>query len=382
MKHDKNIQKKIMVIRYQILGLISLVLLGFCHCQQEQHSNFHPSKGETVRALKDTIGFSFTEEQITAVVQLSENLEQAELQANRQKYGAGSWIAGICPHDDHLLAGRVYVHLFQNLRAKRIVIFGVGHKAGQWGAKDVLIFDRFNFWRGPRGPVKVSDLREEIISLLPQSDFVINDDWQAEEHSVEGIVPFIQYYLPEAEIVSIIVPYMNWDRIGILSSHLAEALAKLVQKHDWQLGADIAFICSNDGDHYGDVAWGDKNFAPFGADEVGYLKATAQDSSLIKENLAGKLTGDKLKNFCSRVWGDSDLKDYKIRWCGRFSIPFGLNTVRLLAEKMNRPPLTGYFLRYANSYSLGKLPLENLGIGTTAPYHLRHWVGYSALGYR
>jgi hypothetical protein len=101
---------------------------------------------------------------------------------------------------------------------------------------------------------------------------------------------------------------------------------------------------------------------------------------LIKINLTGELTAEKLQNFCQRVWGENNLKEYQIRWCGRFAIPFGLNTVRILMEKLNHLQLSGYFLRYDNSYNLGKLPLD-IGIGTTAPNNIHHWVGYSAIGY-
>ena len=333
-----------------------------------------------MRGLVDTVGFSFTSDQIKEVVKLSEKLETVQLAQNRQKYGAAKWIAGICPHDDHLLAGRVYVHLFQNLKAKRIVIFGVGHKALKWGVRDSLIFDSFDFWRGPLGPVRVSGLRDEVVALLPDTIFTVNNDWQSQEHSVEGIVPFIQYYLPEAEIVSIVVPYMNWSRIQLISDLLADAFAQVVKKHNWKLGDDIAFIFSNDGDHYGDQDWGGRNLAPFGADEQGHRKENELDMSLIRENLTGEITADKLRSFCERVWGD-DITEYKIRWCGRFSVPLGLNTVRLLMEKLDKNPLEGFFLRYDDSYDLGKLPLENIGIGTTAPNNIHHWVGYPTVGY-
>lgn len=334
----------------------------------------------TVRPLVDTVGFSFNRNQIAAIIQLAEQLEQPALQQQRQQFAERPWIAGICPHDDHLLAGRVYVHLFQNMRATRYIIFGVAHKARDWGAENVVIFDNYDFWRAPYGPMKISALRDELIRSLPQSDFVVNNNWQSIEHSVEGIVPFIQHYHRQAEIVSILVPYMNWQRIDTLSAHLASALAAIIQRHQWKLGEDLAFICSNDGDHYGDQDWGGRNLAPFGADAAGYLKATQQDSSLIREHLTGELTATGLREFCFRVWGDEDIREYKIRWCGRFAIPLGLNTVRLLMTRLDHPPLRGYLLRYDTSYHLGKLPLD-IGIGTTAPNNIHHWVGYSAIGY-
>ncbi len=365
------------IIKLLLFGLVCQITLT---CQKKKDEISSIPENSKVRALKDTVGFSFNDEQIQAIVRLSEKLEQQSLERNQKKFKNKKWIAGICPHDDHLLAGRVYVHLFQNMKAKRYIIFGVAHKARDWGAEDGLIFDSYDYWRAPYASIKVSTLRQEIIDLLSKEDFFINNDWQSEEHSVEGIVPFIQHYRRDAEIVSILVPYMNWQRIEQLSEDLAGALTKIIQKYNWKLGEDIAFICSNDGDHYGDQDWGDRNLAPFGADEAGYLKATQQDSSLINKNLTGELAAEKLRDFCCRVWGETDLKEYKIRWCGRFSIPYGLNTVRILMEKLNHPPLTGHFLRYGNSYSLGKLPLD-IGLGTTAPNNIRHWVGYSAIGY-
>ena len=363
------------------ISCIAVIIVALINCEQNNGSNLSLPPNATIRALKDTVGFSFTKKQIEAIVNLSEQLEQKEIEQNREKYGDTNWIAGVCPHDDHLLAGRVYVHLFQNMNARRYVIFGVAHKAANWGAQDSLIFDSFDFWKSPYGPIKVSGLRQEIVDLLPQNDFIVNDEWQSAEHSVEGIIPFLHHYRRDAEIVSILVPYMNWARIEQLSDDLAEVFAKIIQKHSWKLGEDIAFICSNDGDHYGDQDWGGRNLAPFGTDEAGFLKATQQDSSLIRKNLTSELTAEKLQDFCTRVWGEKSLKEYKIRWCGRFSVPFGLNTVRVLMEKLNHPALTGFLLRYDNSYRLGKLPLD-IGIGTTAPNNIHHWVGYSAIGYR
>lgn len=360
------------------IGCIGLLigLLAFC----EKHRSQPLPNSARIRALRDTVGFSYQRDQIEAVVAMAEKLEHEQILSHRARFARRPWIAGICPHDDHLLAGRVYVHLFQNMKARRYVIFGVAHRAGQWGVRDSLVFDDFDFWNSAYGPIKISSLREEITALLPQGTFVVNNEWQSEEHSVEGVVPFIQHYRRDAEIVSILVPYMNWDRIEQLSGHLSEALATIIQKHGWRLGEDLAFICSNDGDHYGDQDWGGRNLAPFGADDAGYLKATHQDSSLIRDNLTGELTGEKLRDFCQRVWGENDLTAYKIRWCGRFAVPFGLNTVRKLMAQLHHAPLHGYLLRYDTSYRLEKLPLE-IGIGTTAPFNIHHWVGYSAIGY-
>ena len=65
-------------------------------------------------------------------------------------------------------------------------------------------------------------MRSEIIKSLPKEDYIINDKWQAIEHSVEGILPFLQYYNRNAEIVSILVPYMDWPVIDKISKDLSK----------------------------------------------------------------------------------------------------------------------------------------------------------------
>ncbi len=340
---------------------------------------------QRVRGLTDTVGFAHTAAQIEQVVCAAEALELDRLVANAARFSLDNdsrWIAAVCPHDDHLLAGRVYVHVFRYLRATRVVFFGVAHKANDYRLRDVLVFDSYAAWRGPYGPVPVAALRQELLAQLPAHAYVVNDEFQALEHSVEGILPFLQHAVREVEIVTILVTPMNWKRIDELSAHLAKALAAAIRRHRWVLGRDIAFVCSNDGDHYGDQDWGGRNMAPFGADLCGHRIQTAVDSLLALSTLAGPLAAPKLESFCRQVWAEEDISQYKIRWCGRFAIPFGLETVGKTVAALGLSPLTGYLLRYDTSYRLGTLPLQDIGLGTTAPHHLRHWVGYTALGYR
>jgi len=359
-----------------------LATLALVSCHQERATT--PTQMR-LRGLKDTVGFSYTAEQIQRVVRAAEELEGERIRANAVRFNLDNdsrWVAAVCPHDDHLLAGRVYVHVFQHLRARRVVFFGVAHKANDFGLHDQLIFDSFTAWRAPYGPVSISPLRQELIAQLPNDSYLVNDEFQSLEHSVEGIVPFLQHYVRDAEIVSILVPPMAWPRIDQLSGQLAKALAVAIRRHGWVLGRDIAFICSNDGDHYGDQDWGGRNMAPFGADLCGHRIQTALDSLLALSTLAGPLAAPKLESFCRQVWGEEDIRQYKIRWCGRFAVPFGLETVRKTVAALGLSPLQGHLLRYDTSFRLGTLPLPDIGLGTTAPYNLHHWVGYTALGYR
>ena len=68
-------------------------------------------------------------------------------------------------------------------------------------------------------------------------------------------------------------------------------------------------------------------------------------------------------------------------WCGKFSVPFGLLTAEKTISKTFGKKITGMVLRYSDSYSEGVIPLKQTGMGTTAPFSLKHWVGYLSMGY-
>jgi predicted class III extradiol MEMO1 family dioxygenase len=184
------------------------------------------------------------------------------------------------------------------------------------------------------------------------------------------------------EIVSILVPYMKWDRLVKLSKELARVMATIVSKNNWVLGGDIAFLASCDCVHYGDEGWGKTYYCPFGSSRSGYEKAVEQEHDLIDKHLVGNLDAEKVYGLFTRLVDQDDVKTYKITWCGRFSVPFGLVFLDQLMKDLKHEPLVGKFLRYGTSVSLGKLPIEQFGMGQTAPSNLHHWVGYVAIGYR
>ena len=332
------------------------------------------------RGLVDTVGFAHTALQIDSVVAISERLE-APLLAREDRLFPKAFIGGISPHDDYLYAGQVYVHIMRRIRAKRVVLFGVAHHAWKWKVENQLIFDKFCQWRGPFGPVKVSSLREEILKDLPKGDYLISNAYQSEEHSLEALIPFLQYYNRQAEIVPILVPYMRWERMDSLATDLAEVVAKICRKHGWRLGEDVAFLISNDCCHYGDQDWGGKNFAPFGCDVPGYLRAIRREHDLIDGHLTGRTEPERLHALLYRLVDKNDVHTYKITWCGRFSVPFSVDFLHHLSEQLHLAPFSGHLLRYGTSVEFGELPVRRFGLGDTAPSNLHHWVGYVAIGY-
>ncbi len=114
-----------------------------------------------------------------------------------EPYRQGAVIRGsILPH--HLLASDMIHEVFQNVKNqqyKTVVLIGPDHESILMGK----VFTTLKDWQTPMGVLKTN---REIVSRLLQNDFMIEDDAKmTKEHSVSSIVPFVKYYLSDAEIV-------------------------------------------------------------------------------------------------------------------------------------------------------------------------------------
>ena len=339
-----------------------------------------------MRGQMDIVGFVTTANQMDAVIDQTSHAAAKQRQHLHDTLGFTddtAFIAGVCPHDDYYYAGRLYSLLMPHIKAHTVIVFGVFHKARHFDCKNTLVFGTYRTWRGPYGPVKVSPLREEIIKRLPRDDYVVNNDMQMVEHSIEAIVPFLQAKNRDVEIIPILVPYMQWETIDRLAGHLADALQSILTENGLKLGSDVCMISSADAVHYGDAGWGGKNFADFGTDIQGYNLAVERDITLAEDYLSGPIDADKLEKYLYKCVDPEDVVNYRITWCGRFSIPFGLSVASRLTESLESRPLEGFLLDYGTSVSEASLDTSDLeGLGVTAPNNLHHWVGYAAIGYR
>ena len=334
------------------------------------------SEGDLVRGQLDTVGFPVTADQAEDVGSAAVRLEGLAAGVPGEPL-----VGGLCPHDDHLYAGRVYVHLTQRITAPRVVLVGVFHKAREWQLADRVVFDGFQAWHGPWGPVAVDPLRDELIAALRPSSYSVDNAMHCREHSIEAIVPFLQRARRDLTIVPILVPYMGWERIDELTGEMAAALSAAMASHGWRLGRDLAIVVSSDAVHYGD----DFDHAPFGTDAEGYQRAVARDLALARAHLEGPLQADRLAGLLEELVEPGDIRRYRIPWCGRFSIPFGLELLRKTAALTGAGVPRGRLLRHGTSLSEPELPVRqatrDAGLGKTAPSNLHHWVGYAAVGY-
>ncbi len=326
-----------------------------------------------VRPVRDDVGFCWDRGQMERLVTYLDSHEDTKLDGR-------SLLGGISPHDDYLYAGRVYFPLFRALRTKEVVIFGVTHGTVRKEIGDpqnVLIFDSFSKWRGVLGDIEPSPLRAQLTSLLPPARIQINNSAHSLEHSIEALLPFLQYYNPGIKITPIMITAMPFDTMKVVADTLAALIARYVRERGLVLGTDIAFLISSDANHYG----ADFNNTPFGIDLKAHEEGTKLDRDIAGEYLVGEISPEKIQGLTRRIWGKKYTEPSTTLWCGRYSIPFGMLTTLDVVRRITGSGVMGRLLRYSDTYSEGVLPLTKTGMGLTAPFSLKHWVGFFSVAF-
>jgi len=291
----------------------------------------------------------------------------------------GLLIGAISPHDDYLYAGKVYYPLYKLIKAKEVVIFGVTHgtvRKAMNDPKNVLILDDYKYWQGPYKNVEISPLREIIKSKLDKNYFMVNDKAQDIEHSIEAVVPFLQYYNRDVKITPIMVTQMSFERMDSITADLSEIIKYYITSNNLKPGKDIFFLISTDADHYGE----DFDNSPFGEDAKAHMEATENDRRIANTYLNTDITHKDIEGLKNELWGSAEIKTPIPLWCGKFSVPFGMLTIYHIAADLNLKNLNGKVLGYSDSWTEKPLPVYGTHMGTTAPFSLKHWCGYVAAG--
>ena len=336
---------------------LSVILAGLC--------SISFLTAQEIRPVRDSIGFCWNAEQMKRLVEYLAIHENKPLTNHM-------FVAGISPHDDFLYAGQVYFPLFRSVKPREVVIFGVTHRTVRNEISDpqgVLLLDEYKVWRGCGKDVTISPLREFMKSTLDTQYFRVSNKAHSLEHSIEAMIPWLQYFNPEVKITPIMVTVMPFDRMEEVSEKLSDIFSEYIQKNRLLPGRDIFFLCSSDANHYGR----DFNNVPFGEDIAAHAKGIEQDQHIEDKYLSGSVEAEKIQKFTEVM--------KNLVWCGKFSVPFGLLTAEKTISKTFGKKITGMVLRYSDSYSEGVLPLKQTGMGTTAPFSLKHWVGYLSMGY-
>ena len=329
-----------------------------------------------VRGQRDAVGYASTAEGMAKAWELSAHGPIPEALGGKIAPGV---IGVIGPHDDYVYSARVYRAVFPLVTAQTVVIVGVFHRYRTFGARDQLVFDDYRAWRSPDGEIAVSPLREEMIAALPQGMAVRDDAAHDSEHSIEGIAYFLRHAQPDVEIVPIIVPAASFERLSTMASSLAEALAGSMDRRGWKLGRDVAIVISTDGTHYG----AHFRFTPYGAGGEQALEETvAQDRKLMRDTLCGMIDAEKSRAFYSTVVDPAHPDQYRVTWCGRFSVTLGTLFLEEAARRLGMPRPVGVALALGASVDAPQLALREAGMGPTAPASLYHFVTDPAIAYR
>ena len=324
------------------------------------------SSAQNIRPVRDDVGFCWNAD---AMKTLMEYLKKNE----KETFNIPDVIAGISPHDDYLYASRVYFPLYPLIKTKEVVIFGVTHGTVRKEIGDpqnILILDSYDAWKGLKKNISVSPLREFIKAHLDTSCFTVQNNAHALEHSIEALVPFVEFYNPEIKITPVMVTAMPFDRMETVSQKLAEVISAYIKTNNLQIGRDISFLISCDANHYGK----DFNNIPFGEDAGAHQSATQQDRRIATTFLSGDVSPEKIKSLMDEM--------KNVVWCGKFSVPFGLLTIQNIVHTSLNKTITGKLLRYSDTYTEGIIPLKQTGMGTTAPFSLKHWVGFFSAAYQ
>jgi MEMO1 family protein len=186
-----------------------------------------------IRPLKDTVGFAQYSWQMDSLMARIRKMGWSETKVS------DPWKLAICPHDDYTYVGKLYPELLQNIKAPNLILIGVAHKAAQFGIEDSLVFDSYSRWKGPWKEVIVSSAREQIFKLLSKKYALINDTLQKTEHSIEALIPYLQYFNKNISIIPILVPAMSPDRMQSCGKALAEAIKEVAGTNGWEWGKDI-----------------------------------------------------------------------------------------------------------------------------------------------
>jgi len=327
---------------------------------------------DRLRGQLDSIGYAATAAQMQKAWDLSAEGPAPERLGPSPAPGV---IGALAPHDDYLYAGRVYRTVLPLVTAKTVIVIGVFHKYRAYRVRDRIVFDPYESWRSPDGLVPVSGIRAELAAAMPETDAFQDFGAHDAEHSIEAEVFWLRHANPSVEIVPILAPATRFERLEEIATRLGDALAASMKKRDLKLGKDVAIVISADAVHYGP----DFRHVPFGDGGIeAYTKAIARDRALLTGPIAGPLSVEKARTLYGTFVDPAAPDTYRVSWCGRFSIPFGMLVLRQAAKAAGLGAPLGMPVAYATSVGAPELRLREAGLGETAPANLFHFVGYPA----
>ncbi|MCX7841788.1 MAG: AmmeMemoRadiSam system protein B [Clostridia bacterium] len=149
---------------------------------------------------------------------------------------AGRVYGGVVPH--HLLAADLIAGFFKTISAQKpelVIIMGPNHLRLGQGPINTCEAD----WNTPFGLLKAD--KETVRRIMTQTGAHLNNRLLKEDHAVAALIPYIKYYLPQAEVVPILIS-------GSLGKDASGKLGQAIVKASGSKNA--IYISSIDFSHY------------------------------------------------------------------------------------------------------------------------------------
>jgi len=188
--------------------------------------------------------------------------------ARAGKPPAGKWLGAIAPHAGWVCSGEVAAKAISALQHTQaapelVVIFGAVHTM----ALEKGAMDDHDSWLLPEGAMAVAqDLQSE---LLRGSLFLsMQPEAHTREHSIEVLLPFVQYAWPKARIMPIATPPLA------IAPDIGRELALWIQKR----AINAVYLASTDLTHYGP----NYGLCPAATDEAALRWAAKNDLELLQ----------------------------------------------------------------------------------------------------
>jgi len=359
-----------------LLTSIILILFGFGLAAQ-------PKENIKIRRWTDSCRFVGKAWQLDSFVR-NIGRTQGEAYRNAKAISSGTgrnmWGLAICPHDAYRDVGYLYPAILSGVTAKHLLLIGTMDGSKDISITNRLIFDSFSHWQYPYGKIPVSDAREAIMHLLPDSSYCVNNSIHQDANALEALLPFIAYYGKGRDIIPILVAPSYNARLQQTAMDLADVLAKVLTARGWVWGRDFAIIITGNAVMYGEQEQAGISINPYGLDSAAHGMAMNYDYDLINTYLTGPMMPMKAGGLTLITTKKEDYRIVKWPWSGRFSIPFGLYTAYYFRKKSGNE-VRGFLLGYETSLTT-QIPIPGKEKECPLLPGLNKWTGHFAIGYR
>lgn len=166
--------------------------------------------------------------------------ELERLYANTEAVKPRPCKAAVVPHAGYIYSGRLAASTLAQITIPSTVLL-IGPKHTPAGASLALAAKN---WITPLGMVRQDTALSEAIAA--QSEFIKMDDLAHEnEHSLEVILPLLQYRQPDLAIAALAIGFLSYDDCVCVAEWLSAAIRVFEKKHQ-----PLLLLASSDMNHF------------------------------------------------------------------------------------------------------------------------------------